>query len=71
VIDMEYSNVKSRLFKIINTYIEDEIIRAKLLEDANLERRVRGVLYSLDEYKKRDLSEDDKEFCKDLFFYFG
>ena len=46
---MEYSNVKSRLFKIINTYIEDEIIRAKLLEDANLERRVRGVLYSLDE----------------------
>ncbi|MBO3756297.1 hypothetical protein J5O02_04335 [Streptococcus suis] len=69
---MEYSNViKSRLFKIINTYIEDEIIRAKLLEDANLERRVRGVLYSLDEYKKRDLSEDDKEFCKDLFFYFG
>ena len=68
---MEYSNVKSRLFKIINTYIEDEIIRAKLLEDANLERRVRGVLSSLDEYKKRDLSEDDKEFCKDLFFYFG
>lgn len=68
---MEYSNVKSRLCKIINTYIEDEIIRLKLLEDATVENGVRGVLYTLDKYKNRELSEVDREFCKDLFFYFG
>ncbi|MGT2826428.1 hypothetical protein [Streptococcus himalayensis] len=67
---MKYSDVRSRLFKIINIYIEDEVIRLQLLEDAALERNVRGVLYVLDEYKNKNLSEEDKEFCKDLFFYF-
>ncbi|GGE24301.1 hypothetical protein GCM10011510_01750 [Streptococcus himalayensis] len=70
MIDMKYSDVRSRLFKIINIYIEDEVIRLQLLEDAALERNVRGVLYVLDEYKNKNLSEEDKEFCKDLFFYF-
>lgn len=68
---MKYSDVRLRLFKIINTYIEDDVIRLKLLEDATVENSVRGVLYTLDKYKNRELSEVDREFCKDLFFYFG
>ncbi|MBS4770405.1 hypothetical protein J7S27_03345 [Carnobacteriaceae bacterium zg-C25] len=68
---MNYSDARSRLFKIINTYIKDEVIRMQLLEEATLEKSVRDVLYTLDKYKNSDLSEKDKEFCKDLFFYFG
>ncbi|MDQ8767694.1 hypothetical protein [Streptococcus ruminantium] len=68
---MKYDDVKQRLFAIINSYIDDGNIREKLLQQAQIEQSIRGVLYSLDEHKNRNFSKEDLNFCADLFFYFG
>ncbi|MEW4353454.1 hypothetical protein AB1I63_00915 [Streptococcus pneumoniae] len=71
MVDMKYSDIRERMHSLIIDYIDDEILQSQLLEKINTENGIRGVLYALDENKTRKFSEEDENFCKDLFFYFG
>ncbi|MFS9321369.1 hypothetical protein [Streptococcus sp. oral taxon 431] len=68
---MNYDDVKEKLCNIIIKYIDHPDIRLQMLEQAKSVNTVRGVLYSLDTEKNRDLTQEEIDFCKDLFFYFG
>ena len=67
---MNYDDVKEKLCNIIIKYIDHPDIRLQMLEQAKSVNTVRGVLYSLDKEKNRDLTREEIDFCKDLFFYF-
>lgn len=67
---MNYDDVKEKLCNIIIKYIDNPDIRLQMLEQAKSVNTVRGVLYSLDKEKNRDLTREEIDFCKDLFFYF-
>lgn len=69
--NMNYNDVKEKLCNIIIKYIDNPEIRLQMLEQAKSVNTVRGVLYSLDKEKNRDLTQEEIDFCKDLFFYFG
>ena len=69
--NMNYDDVKEKLCKIIIKYIDNPDIRLQMLEQAKSVNTVRGVLSSLDTEKNRDLTQEEIDFCKDLFFYFG
>ncbi|MFS9153232.1 hypothetical protein QM855_10170 [Streptococcus infantis] len=68
---MNYDDVKEKLCNIIIKYIDNPDIRLQMLEQAKSVNTVRGVLSSLDTEKNRDLTQEEIDFCKDLFFYFG
>ena len=68
---MNYDDVKEKLCNIIIKYIDHPDIRLQMLEQAKSVNTVRGVLSSLDTEKNRDLTQEEIDFCKDLFFYFG
>ena len=68
---MNYDDVKEKLCNIIIKYIDNPEIRLQMLEQVKSVNTVRGVLYSLDTEKNRDLTQEEIDFCKDLFFYFG
>ena len=68
---MNYNDVKEKLCNIIIKYIDNPDIRLQMLEQAKSVNTVRGVLYSLDTEKTGDLTQEEIDFCKDLFFYFG
>ena len=68
---MNYNDVKEKLCNIIIKYIDNPEIRLQMLEQVESVNTVRGVLYSLDKEKTGDLTQEEIDFCKDLFFYFG
>ena len=68
---MNYDDVKEKLCNIFIKYIDHPDIRLQMLEQAESVNTVRGVLSSLDTEKNRDLTQEEIDFCKDLFFYFG
>ena len=68
---MNYDDVKEKLCNIIIKYIDNPEIRLQMLEQAKSVNTVRGVLSSLDTEKNRYLTQEEIDFCKDLFFYFG
>lgn len=69
--NMNYNDVKEKLCNIIIKYIDNPEIRLQMLEQAESVNTVRGVLYSLDKEKNGDLTQEEIDFCKELFFYFG
>ena len=63
--------LKKNYVILLIKYIDNPEIRLQMLEQAESVNTVRGVLYSLDKEKNGDLTQEEIDFCKDLFFYFG
>lgn len=69
---MVFEDIKERLESLIESYIADSILQEDLLKLLKEGQGVgmKGLIYSLDEHKVREFTSSDKEFLKEVFFYF-